>query len=432
MFALLTISVATFGSNPQSAAYWIAEGLNREPCSIQVVPGPKIRIRSKEASFSLPKDAEFEFQPEAVGIEPGSEFALASSGKVLGRYFGTSRELIPTAKFAFFGPEARIEYFTGSRRIGDYKFSKDAQVKGVGLNLYDQSVIADSSEDALVFYGQEYLGRASSGKFRIDARRLVPGYHEFFTIPRLGESKYGPLTMSQIWIPARLQIDAPQGTVAIEGTTSTATIKVKNLSSVWLKEYRFFLDSKPIAVSDQGGGSFRLDASYVPTGSHKVDVVGVCSDAVPIAAESVTIRVSNPFLDAQKAKNDRLAKVEAMVANVTKIDDEIASLYERALKAPEVRTIQTTRFLTISEWGRSASVALIESWQVPGEAGKLLGECKARILERARMAIEIGRLYVKLGRNAEARTWLQFAFESAGESNATGVLARSELSKLPR
>lgn len=81
MISLLTFAIASLGSESQSAAYWIVEGLNHEPCSIQVVPGPKIRVRSQEASFSLPREAEFEFQPEAVGIEPGSEFTLANSGE---------------------------------------------------------------------------------------------------------------------------------------------------------------------------------------------------------------------------------------------------------------------------------------------------------------------------------------------------------------
>jgi hypothetical protein len=432
MFATLALSAATISSNPQSAAYWIAEGLSREPCPIQVVPGPRIRVRSKEASFSLPGDAEIEFQPETVGIEPGSEFVLAIAGKVLSRYFGTTREPIPSAKYAFLGSDARVEYYKGSRRIGDYKFSRVAGVKGVNVNLTDQSVAADSTEDLLVFYGQEYLGRSSSGKFRIDARRLVPGYHEFFTVPRLGENKFGPLTMSQIWIPARLSIDAPQGTISIEGTTLAAIIKIKDLSSIGLQKYKFFLDSKPISVAELSQDKFRIDASYVPTGPHKLDVVGICKDGVAIATESVSLRISNPLLDAERAKNERLNKVAAMLAKVTKLDEGIVSLYEQALKEPELRTVQTVRLLTISEWGRSASVTLIDTWQVSGEAGKLLGECKARIVERARVSIEIGQLYSRLGRSDEARVWLQFALDSAGETNATGILAKSELSKLKR
>lgn len=81
MISLLTFAIVSLGSESQSAAYWIAEGLNSKPYSTQVVPGPIIRVRSQEASFSLAKDAEFELQPEAVGTGQGFEFTLANAGE---------------------------------------------------------------------------------------------------------------------------------------------------------------------------------------------------------------------------------------------------------------------------------------------------------------------------------------------------------------
>ncbi|MBS1719851.1 MAG: hypothetical protein JST35_05335 [Armatimonadetes bacterium] len=432
MISFLTLWTASLGLGCQSSAYWIAEGLSREPCVLQVVPGPRIRVRSKEASFLCPTDAEFEFQPESIGVEPGSDFTLVAAGKVAGRYFGTTREPVPVAKYAFLNSEARVEYLLGSRRIGDYKFKRDAQVRSVSLKLLNQTIVADSTDDVLVFYGQEYLGRAGSGRFRIDARRLVAGYHEFFTIPRLGESKFGTLTMSQIWIPNRLQIDSPQDQIAVEGAVPRVSIRVKNLASIQVKEYKFFLDGRPISVNEQAGGRFDFDPTYIPSGTHKVEIVSVCPDGISLAPESTTIRIRNPFLDAQRVRNARITKVEDLTRRMVKLDQEVVSLYERALQAPEMRYVQTARILTLSEWGRSASVTLIDSWQVSGDAGRLMGECKARILERARLAIDVGLIFAQLGRNSEARTWLQFALDSAGESNATGVLARSELAKVPK
>ncbi len=373
-----------------------------------------------------------EIQPDVLGISPYLEFSLESSGKILQHSFGTTRAPVPVAKFTFLDPEAEVQYFAGTRRIGHYTFQRDSSIKPFPVQMVDQFVGAESGADLFVFYCQKFLGRSMSGKFRIDARRLVPGYHEFFTVQRLEANKYGPLTMSKIWIPARLQIDAPEGTVAIEGNTSFATVKVRSLSKLALKEFRFFLGGRLIAVQSQDPDTFREDGSYVPTGTHLLDVVAVCTDSVPVAAESVTIRIANPLLDAERARSERLRAVETLIARVTKLDETVVALYERALKATEMHSIRSARFLTVSEWGHSASLGLIESWQVPGDAGRLLGECRSKILERTNLSIDIGKLFARLGRLPEARTWLQFALDSVGANRATGVMARSELAKLAR
>ena len=232
--------------------------------------------------------------------------------------------------------------------------------------------------------------------------------------------------------PASLSIDAPRSTISIKGTTLAATIKIKDISSIGLQQYKFFLDSKPISVKVLSQDTFQVDASYVPTGVHRLDVVGVCTDGVAIASESVSLRISNPLLDAERARNERINKAAALLAKVTKLDESIVSLYEQALREPDLRTVQTIRLLTVSEWEHSASVTIIDTWQISGNAGKLLGECKARIMERARVAIEIGQVYSKLGRTEEALVWLQFALDSTGETNATEIFAKSELNKLKR
>ena len=59
--------------------------------------------------------------------------------------------------------------------------------------------------------------------------------------------------------------------------------------------------------------------------------------------------------------------------------------------------------------------------------GDYLGRCKAAIIKRAQLRLEIGRRYKELGKGDAARSSLQQAIQEAGEDSGIGTSAVQEL-----
>ncbi len=419
-----------------SDMFWLCDGLDRYETPVKVVPGPKLRIVAEKASLVASKKEEFEIMPPSVGVSGINQCGLLSGNETLVSAYGTLKQPVACLKFALLQDEQSIGYYAlvgkKQRRLGDYKFRIDPKVPTIGLTLSGNTVVPTSqASDVLVFYGLEFLGLSKAGTFSIDARRLIPGYLEFFTIPILKSGEIGPLRMSEIWITTRWELSYPQAPISVEHTTLSAKIGIKNVSIAPIQETWLYLDGTKAVTLASGNGSIDLDLRYVSTGSHKITLVGKCADSRLVAPESFKLQVINPVLDAEKARDRRLAELDSKFAIARRLDQDIVDLYQQALQAPETITLSTTvHFYSTSEWGSLASVTLIDQWQIPGNGGKLMGQCRRRILERASVRVDIGKLLIKLGRLTEAKVWLSEAISDAGESSATATEAKGLLATI--
>jgi hypothetical protein len=439
-FAVLPLLTSQISGATSIAAdrMWLCEGLEDRQCPVRVMPGPKLRIVSSSANVVCDKESVLELQPEAVGVSPSDECVLVEGAKRLAAGFGTTKQPVPALELALIRPQFSAQLFAvsgrTSRRIGKYEFRMDPSAPSVGLQLKDGWIApAAYVSEMYVFSGQEQLGYSKSGAFRIDSRRLAPGYYEFWTVPILKGGEIGPLRKSEIWIESRWRIGVQKGTIVAEGKSSTQ-VEVQGAAGPTpspVVETWVYVDGAKTATIQGAVGRIDLDTSNLSSGKHDVTLVGRCQDDRLLAPESTTIEVRNPFIDAEVKRNSRLGELERKMAAARRLDQTIAELYERAIRSPDVvRVSRTTVLLTVSEFRASCSVALIDRWEPSDSPSRLFGACRRAVVEQAALRVDIAKLLVRLGRQTEARTWLSEGIRQAGESSATGTEARSILSSL--
>ncbi len=420
-------------SKPETDMFWLCDGLERFESPVKIVPGPKLRVVAERAEIVSTQKTEIEVQPNLPGLKSITECALIAAEGTLATGYGTSRQPVPILNLPILKEEQRVVYYgliAGKQtKLGEYRVQLNPSVSPVSLQLLGTRVIPSStSGDVLVFYGQEFLGRSRASTFGIDTRRLIPGYHEFFTVPLLNGGAIGPMAMSEIWIPSRWKLDYPPGLISVEKSTLSAKVEFTSKLDTKIKRTWITVDGVKSGSLATGNGAIDLDLRYLPTGIHIVGINAECDDSRLVAPEFFKLSVINPVLDAEKAHNRRLGELERRFSSVRRLDQDVVDLYEQALRAPEATSVTfTTRLVSVSEWGSVASATLIDKWQLPGDAGRLMGLCKRKLLERASERVEIAKLLIQLGRTAEAKSWLNDAIADAGGSSATSTEAKNIL-----
>ena len=410
-----------------------------------VPSGDRLRLSTRESRLLLPPGALLEVSPlcERPDFRP-SEVALAVDGRIVERR-KVHGEALPTFSRELprlAGSRLRIQVLAADDAHRQAELLRtDVEVSagsavGPSATLEGERLrVSNAGGGALyAFLGDRYLGRVDdAGRFSLDVRRLPPGQRELrFVATNAEGALLAPFrTLLDVRPRYRLESDADHGTLRLEGDVTGTTLRARVVEGGGPATTRVYLRGQLVATSRERAFECALPLGDVPSGETLVEAVGVGEDGAVYPAESLTLRVSNPLWDARRARDERAKRLDALLSALGKDDEDAAYWYARALAEPAFRTVARARVvLAVDELGRSATLAYVESFTAPGEAGRCLGECRAAIARRAAHRLELGRLQRALGLRERARATLARCVEEAGEASGTGAAARAELSGL--
>ena len=277
------------------------------------------------------------------------------------------------------------------------------------------------------FLENEYLGcvRDNLDKFAVDARRLPLGQHLFQVVPETADGVLLPPVPSAITVTARYRLAcaAQNSLVTVGQGTDSVALRVAREDGTNIVKTYVYVAGCLAGESEKAEFDLPLSLTNVPTGRALVEVVGVGKDGSLYPPESLELRVNNIITNAQAARSQEQRDLQAALAGLGKMDQEIEYWYTRACNEPDFVTysagVNTTNILATDGFARVASVTYVSSITVPGRVAEYLGECRAAIVGRAQARLQVGKLYRKTGQADAARRTFEQAIQEAGEESGT-------------
>lgn len=165
----------------------------------------------------------------------------------------------------------------------------------------------------------------------------------------------------------------------------------------------------------------------VPTGVAIIEVIGEALDGSLYPPEVVRFTVVNPYLDSIAAKDARSKDLQRKIASLVEYDEEVIYWYTKAINEPEFVTLLRGRtYYTVDEFGRMASLGYLDTFTIRGNAGEYMARCKAAIVNRAGLRLEIGKLQKSIGFVPQAKATLRQVIFEVGDTSGIGSLAQQE------
>ncbi len=303
--------------------------------------------------------------------------------------------------------------------------------------LQDERVLltatkAQTPKAVYAFLENEYLGclRVNLEAFSVDARHLPIGQHRFWLITESSDGALHPPTDSTITILPRFKMSsfAQEGTFTVDADKQSIPVHIHREAGTGVNKSYLYVAGNFIGESEKPDFDIAVPVTEVSSGNISIEAVGVGKDGSLYPPEAIHVNLKNVYTDSAAASNRKYKDLQGVIAQIGAIDQEIEYWYTRACNEPDFITFTSGKEIVFYDgFFRVASVAYINSITVPGMVGDYLGRCKAAIIKRAQLRLEIGRRYKELGRGDAARSSLQQAIQEAGEDSGIGTAASQEL-----
>ena len=282
------------------------------------------------------------------------------------------------------------------------------------------------------FLENEYLGclKVNLESFVVDARHLPVGQHRFWLITESSDGALHLPTDSTITIVPRFKMSsfAQEGTFTVDADKQSIPVHIHREAGTGVSKSYLYVAGAFIGESEKADFDMAAPVTEVSSGNITIEAVGVGKDGSLYPPESIHINLKNVYTDSAAASSRKYKDLQGVIAQIGAIDQEIEYWYTRACNEPDFVTFTSGKEIVFYDgFFRVASVAYIDSITVPGMVGDYLGRCKAAIIKRAQLRLEIGRRYKELGKGDAARSSLQQAIQEAGEDSGIGTSAVQEL-----
>jgi hypothetical protein len=311
---------------------------------------------------------------------------------------------------------------------------------GTNFVLQDERVHLNRTKEQTpkaiyLFLEDQYIGclKGNLDSFAVDARHLPVGQHRFWLITEMPDSTLLPPTASTITILPRFRVSsfAQEGTFTVEAEKQAIPVHISRETGTGINKTFVYVAGAFVGESDKNDFDMSVSVAEVSSGSAAIEVVGVGKDGTLYPPESIRVNIKNIYTDSLAASNQKYKNLQTAIARINQIDQEIEYWYTRACNEPDFITFASGRQVIFYDgFARVASVSYLNSITVPGRVADYLGQCKAAIMKRASVRLEIGRLYKQLGKRDAARSTLQQVVREAGEDSGTGGAALQELRNL--
>jgi len=283
-----------------------------------------------------------------------------------------------------------------------------------------------------VFLEDQYLGclKANLESFAVDARPLPVGQHRFWLITESSDGALHPPAESTITIMPRFKMSsfAQEGTFTVDADKQSIPVHVHREVGTGVNKSYLYVAGNFIGESDKPDFDIRVPVTEVGSGNIAIEAVGVGKDGSLYPAEAIHVNLKNVYTDSAAASRRKYKDLQGVIAQIGAIDQEIGYWYTRACNEPDFVTYTSGRAIAFYDgFERVVTVAYINSITVLGKVGDYLGRCKAAIIKRAQLRLEIGRRYKELGKGDAAKSSLQQAIQEAGEDSGIGTAAAQEL-----
>jgi hypothetical protein len=405
----------------------------------------RMRVIARDSKVSVRPLSTVEFSPVGQPLEGIDRVAMVVEGRTVRTELLGSGKILPvfrteTSRLPGERKDVRLYGIEGNGRQRELLRCDLRTVASTGNpkaeltqtpSVATLNVLGVTNKEVDLFMGESYLGSLKNlSKCQLDLRQLPAGTFEMWSIVQDADGIVHEPSRHLVEIPIRYRVesDFDQAVFSVEGVKSNLEIRAVGNVGAGIAKTRLFLQGVKVAESTGVSLTNLLSLLDVPSGLAEIQVVGVGEDGVQFAPQTHRIKVKNPYFDALLNRDVRARSIVELTKRIEKCDEDVAYWYERAKSEPDFRTYSIGKSIFASDgMGRFISVGYLDTFSIPGDPGKYLAECRAAVVRRAGIRLELGKTQKLLGWSDKAKSTLEQVVEDAGAKSGIGQLAQQEL-----